>query len=127
MSSDREKELKKLNKDQLIALIMKNEDFESKFQASVDKMQEIVEGKIESRLVTLEKQLDIRKRVVEVERQMYLQQQYGRRECVEIVGIPDDVSQNEIEKKVCDIFNVAVTVNPVIFRRYIVLKTVALS
>ena len=107
MASEREKELKKLNKDQLIELITSNEDFERKFQSTVEKMQELIEAKIESHLSVLEKRLDFRQRVVEVERQMFLQQQYGRRECVEIVGIPDDVPQKELENKIIDVFSVA--------------------
>ena len=42
--------------------------------------------------------------VINLERQLYAQQQYTRRECVEIVGIPVTITDNEIENHVIKIF-----------------------
>ena len=40
-----------------------------------------------------------------MERQCWANAQYSRRECLEVVGIPDSVQNNELEDKVLTIFN----------------------
>ena len=44
------------------------------------------------------------KRLVDMERQCWANAQYSRRECLEVVGIPDSVQNNELEDKVLTIF-----------------------
>ena len=44
------------------------------------------------------------KRLVNMERQCWANAQYSRRECLEVVGIPDSVQNNELEDKVLTIF-----------------------
>ena len=44
------------------------------------------------------------KRLVDMERQCWANTQYSRRECLEVVGIPDSVQNNELEDKVLTIF-----------------------
>ena len=46
-------------------------------------------------------------RVTELERSHYLYKQYGRRESVEITGIPTDVDDNNLENEVIRIYNEA--------------------
>ena len=38
------------------------------------------------------------------ERKCWANEQYSRRECLEILGIPDSISYNDLESKLCDIF-----------------------
>ena len=42
--------------------------------------------------------------MTKVERNCWANEQYSRRECQEISGIPNSTSQNNLEGKVCDIF-----------------------
>ena len=46
-------------------------------------------------------------RVTELERSHYLYLQYGRRESIEIAGIPGDVPQREFENEVINIYEEA--------------------
>ena len=43
-------------------------------------------------------------RLFSLERQRWVNAQYSRRECLDFVGIPDDVSGEVLEKKVLNIF-----------------------
>ena len=49
----------------------------------------------------------IEDRVTELERSHHLYLQYGRRNSIEVSGIPEDVQQNDLEKHVIDIFKEA--------------------
>ena len=44
------------------------------------------------------------KRLVDMERQCWANAQYSRRECIEVVGIPNSVRNNELEDKVLTVF-----------------------
>ena len=44
------------------------------------------------------------KRLVDMERQCWENSQYSRRECIEMVGIPNSVNNNELEHKVLIVF-----------------------
>ena len=44
------------------------------------------------------------KRFVDMERQCWANTQYSRRECTEVVGIPNSVDSNELEDKVLTVF-----------------------
>ena len=46
-------------------------------------------------------------RVTEMERSHYLYLQYGRRESVEITGIPETIGQKDLEEAVIDVYNAA--------------------
>ena len=46
-------------------------------------------------------------RITVLERSQYLYEQYGRRESVELTGIPNSVQQKDLEDEVIDIFNEA--------------------
>ena len=46
-------------------------------------------------------------RVTELERSQYLYKQYGRRESVEITGIPVNIEHNNLEREVITIYNEA--------------------
>ena len=44
-------------------------------------------------------------RITKLECKLHNQEQYPRRECIEFIGIPDSIPNNEIEKKVGDILS----------------------
>ena len=43
--------------------------------------------------------------IVDMERQCWANAQYSRRECLEVVGIHRDVSNEDLESKVLEVFN----------------------
>ena len=47
----------------------------------------------------------LRERVVALERQCWRNNQYSRRECLEIAGVPDSVSNDDLEKPTIKIFD----------------------
>ena len=52
-------------------------------------------------------------RLVDMERQCWANAQYSRRECLEVVEIPDSVQNNELEDKVLTIFTkIGIKVSP---------------
>ena len=67
-----------------------------------------------SKNAALEKLLKQESRIVDLERRMAATEQYSRRECIELAGIPESVPEEEIEQKVVDLLNhagVGVTVD----------------
>ena len=44
------------------------------------------------------------KKLVDIERQCWENAQYSRRECLEVAGIPASIPQQNLEEKVCQIF-----------------------
>ena len=65
------------------------------------------------------------KRLVEMERQCWANAQYYRGECLEVVGIPHSVQNNELEDKVLTIFKKIVKYIHVTLRHAIVSKRTA--
>ena len=55
----------------------------------------------------LDNRSDIEGRITELERSHYLYLQYGRRESVEITGIPDTVEQKDLEEEVIKVYDAA--------------------
>ena len=47
----------------------------------------------------------LKKRVIDMERQCWANVQYSRRECLEVAGIPRDVSNENLESKVLEVFS----------------------
>ena len=70
-------------------LLMKSEELETSLNSRMDKLFTMIES--------IEKKCDFNKRLVEVERKISLADQYERRDCIEVVGIPSDVPQEELE------------------------------
>ena len=82
--------LASFGKDELVSLVL---------QLQEEKME------IAKNLVDLNRNLE--SRVVALERSQFLYEQYGRRESLEITGIPKRVDQNALEDEVIKIFNEA--------------------
>ena len=79
-----EENLNKLNKDQIIAITLKLQKENTDYKSLLEK------------------------RVVELERNQYLFEQYGRRESVEISGIPTNIPNGEnLEIAVINVYNEA--------------------
>ena len=62
-------------------------------------------SKLEANIqVTRNVNFNLSKRLVTIERKCYTNEQYSRRECLEISGIPENVADNSLESKVLEIF-----------------------
>ena len=61
----------------------------------------------ESIALKQQKEGDLEKRVIALERSQFLYEQYGRRESVEITGIPSNIEQKDLENEVIKVFNEA--------------------
>ena len=87
----------KLNKDQLVQLLLDKDAQLKELNTRLDR--------IESRLDNDEHN-KFENRLIKIERNGYQLEQYCRRETIEIVGLPDDITdQAELEAKVVQIFN----------------------
>ena len=101
--------LGKLTKDEVIALTL---EYQAKFgNTSSNINKELSElrndlKKIESEL-SLSKHVNSKfhERVVALDRQFWGNNQYSRRECLEITGVPDSVSNVDLEKTTIKIFD----------------------
>ena len=81
---------------QLVALLKERD-------GQLKKRDEDIE-KLTTRLEALESADSISQRVERLEREGYRQQQYSRRECIELVGLPDELYGNALEEKVVEAF-----------------------
>ena len=91
-----EKKLMEFKKDQLVKIIVelqKEKEMLVSQKGSFDELKESFDL--------------IKNRVTEVERSHLLYLQYGRRESVEITGIPTDVTQDELESEVIKVYKEA--------------------
>ena len=101
--------LRKLKKDEVITLTW---EYQAKFDNTLSninrELSEICNDfkKIESEL-SVSKNVDrkLRKQVVALERQCWENNQYSRRECLEIIGVPDSVSNDDLEETTIKIFD----------------------
>ena len=95
MSANKEnkQDYSNLSKPELIALITKYEEVENKLLA-----------KIEIIVAELQNKNNFDDRLISVERRMALQEQYTRRECIEIVNIPVVDQDVNLEDTVVDLF-----------------------
>ena len=85
----------KLTKDQLVQLLQEKDEQLKQLSTRLDN--------IESRL---DHDDQVKQRICKIERNGYQLEQYCRRESVEIVGLPDDITdQDELELKVVELFN----------------------
>ena len=101
--------LRKLTKDEVIALTL---EYQAKFDNTLSNInRELSElsndfKKIESDLsVSKNVNSKLHERVVSLERQCWGNNQYSRRECLEITGVPESVSNDDLEKTTIKIFD----------------------
>ena len=101
--------LKALNKTQLIDLFLKMQD---KMNSTIDSLMAEMED-LNSSFKRLESDLEIVKTVnnnllkqlKNTERQCWVDAQYLRRKCVDVIGIPKSVDSKDLEHTVCKVFN----------------------
>ena len=106
MASYNEESLEQLNKKSLISIIL---SLQNKLETVNDKQVEEfkqIKDKIEADLSVTKQVNDLLvTRVTNLERQCWANAQYSRRECLEIAGIPSNVSHQNLENKVIEVFS----------------------
>ena len=106
MASYNEESLELLNKKSLVSIIL---SLQNKLETVKDKLVEEfkqIKDKIEADLSVTKQVNDLLvTRVTNLERQCRANAQYSRRECLEIVGIPSNVSHQNLENKVIEVFS----------------------
>ena len=108
MSIYTEEALDKLNKKELITILLslqsKVESVNNEILHQVRQLnQKFSQLESENSIVNQANSL-LSKRLVNMERQCWANAQYSRRKCLEVMGIPDSVQNNELEDKVLNIF-----------------------
>ena len=83
----------------------KMESSYTKFAEEVRKLNEIFQQLKSDLVITKNVNSQLHNRFVNMERQCWANAQYSRSECVEIVGIPTSVPDNELEETFCKFVN----------------------
>ena len=103
-----ESNLKSIKKDDLVKIcwsyVEKLDAMTGEISALRDEISELKNNNITS---SASLSTSFENRISNLERNIASQQQYTRRECIEIVNIPESVPQNELESKVIDVFAIA--------------------
>ena len=100
--------LMNLGKEKLGCMVL---DYKDKFGTTLSNINKELTD-LRNKFTKLESDLAISKIVnsklssylTRVERKCWAKEQYSRRKCLEILGILDSISQNDLESKVCEIF-----------------------
>ena len=98
----------KLGKEVLAGMVL---DYKDKFDTTFTNINKELTD-LRNKFTKLESDLAISKNInsklysqlTKVQRKCWANEQYSRRECLAISGIPDIISQNDLESKVYDIF-----------------------
>ena len=97
--------LRALNKTQLIELFLKSQEHTNWIINSLtEEMKNLNENfkKLESDVAVVKNVNNILcKQIVSVERQCWKNGQYSRRDCVEVVGLPSSIADDQFESTVC--------------------------
>ena len=100
--------LQKLNKPQLIAMVVSQRD---ETKVTIESLRDEVK-EMNTNFKKLEADVSIVKTVhnhlikkaVDIEQHCWENSEYSRRECLEIAGIPTSIPQQNLEEKVCQMF-----------------------
>ena len=100
--------LQKLSKSQLIAMVLSQRDGT---KATIESLRDEVK-EMNTNFKKLEADVSIVKTVhnhlikkaVDIEQHCWENSEYSRRECLEIAGIPTSIPQQNLEEKVCQMF-----------------------
>ena len=112
MAAYTEGALDKLSKKELIGITLSLQNrVEQYSNVNTDALEEI--RKFNENFVKLESKINIVKqvntllnmRVIDMERQCWANARYSRRECLEVLGIPRDVSNEKLNSKVLEVFS----------------------
>ena len=104
----KQQNLSSLKKDELIQLVKQhrtNEEMLRQIEELRDEIKTIKEMLKE--MTTFNPHRNINRRMIDIERRLAEQEQYTRRECVEIVGLPQDINGEDLENHVVKTFDAA--------------------
>ena len=101
--------LSKLSKDDLARLAL---HYQGKFDSFIKTVRDDI-CKLKTKFTALESELHVNKTVTDnltkyiktLERKCYENEQYSRRECLEISGIPGSIADNALEETVLNLFS----------------------
>ena len=104
-----EQSLSKLSKDDLARLVL---DYQGKFDSVLKTVKDDI-CEMKTKFTALESELHVSKTVTDnltkhiktLERKCYENEQYSRRECLEISGIPGSIADNALEETILDLFS----------------------
>ena len=107
--SHTESSLMRLNKEDLVRMLL---DYQGKFNNILDELKNDL-NELKTKFCKLESDLHISRNVndklsdklIVLERKCHANEQYSRRECLEISGIPAEVGDKDIEKKVLEVLD----------------------
>ena len=112
-----ESALKKLSKDEVIALAL---EYQNKFDSTLTNINKEISDlrqnyeKMQSELyVSRQVSSKLREQIVSLERQCWSNCQYSRRECLELSGLPESIENSELEDTTLQLFkNLDIEVDP---------------
>ena len=104
-----ESSLMRLNKEDLVRMLL---DYQGKFNIILDELKNNL-NELKTKFCKLESDLHISRNVNDkltdkltvLERKCHANEQYCRRECLEVSGIPAEVGDKDIEKKVLEVLD----------------------
>ena len=92
----------KLTREELVNILP---DYQQKFDNSLGSINaELLELKTKFTKMESDFKVKLMERLVVTERKCWANEQYSRRECLEISGIPESVSDNALEDKIQGVF-----------------------
>ena len=109
------KKVSNMSKTELAAEVKQHRSNEEKYLSALNEMKKEI-GELKDSLEELRSgrsencynpQRNLEKRLEELERRMSEQEQYSRRECIELVGLPSDLNGEELENAVINTFETA--------------------
>ena len=109
MASYTEDTLDKLSKKNVIEIALALQDkVESGNTEILEEIRKLNDNfkNIEGELIVSKKvNSELQKHIIQLEKQCWANAQYSRSECLELVGIPSSIEQDQLEDKVVEIFN----------------------
>ena len=111
------KKISNMSKNVLAAELEEHRANEAKYHSTISEQQELKKEVSElkdslnelksSKETNYNPQTNLEERLTEIERRMSEQEQYSRRECIELVGLPSNINGEELENAVIKTFQVA--------------------
>ena len=101
-----ETELKALKKDDLVKIILKQQAVTEQLDLLTSKIQRLEErfDEVQSiNMICKNTSTLLKDRVRKLECDILKAQQYSRRECLDVVGIDNEINDEDLEGQVCDI------------------------
>ena len=111
------KKISNMSKNELAAELEEHRAHEAKYHSAISELQELKKEVSElkeslnelksSKETNCNPQTNLEERLTEIERRMSEQEQYSRRECIELVGLPNNINGEELKNAVIKTFQVA--------------------